>query len=116
MLEEPGGLFSELAHTWAKAMGVVFAVGAVSGTILSFEMDMLWPMLMERFGEVYGFPFTLEGFACPRSRMGRVPWRSAGGYPVGQYRSPCRTAEGCAVRWRRWPSFCARQHRVPVIT
>jgi cytochrome d ubiquinol oxidase subunit I len=52
-----------LAHTWAKAMGVLFAVGAVSGTILSFEMGMLWPGLMERFGAVYGFPFTLEGFA-----------------------------------------------------
>ena len=52
-----------LAHTWAKAMGVLFAVGAVSGTILSFEMGMLWPGLMERFGEVYGFPFTLEAFA-----------------------------------------------------
>ena len=44
-------------------MGVLFAVGAVSGTILSFEMGMLWPGLMETFGEVYGFPFTLEGFA-----------------------------------------------------
>jgi cytochrome d ubiquinol oxidase subunit I len=52
-----------LAHTWAKAMGVLFAVGAVSGTILSFEMGMLWPGLMARFGEIYGFPFTLEGFA-----------------------------------------------------
>lgn len=52
-----------LAHTWAKAMGVLFAVGAVSGTVLSFEMGMLWPGLMSRFGEVYGFPFTLEGFA-----------------------------------------------------
>jgi cytochrome d ubiquinol oxidase subunit I len=52
-----------LAHTWAKVMGVLFAVGAVSGTILSFEMGMLWPRLMERFGEIYGFPFTLEGFA-----------------------------------------------------
>jgi cytochrome bd ubiquinol oxidase subunit I len=55
--------YLELAHTWAKAMGVLFAVGAVSGTILSFEMGMLWPGLMERYGEVYGFPFTLEGFA-----------------------------------------------------
>jgi cytochrome d ubiquinol oxidase subunit I len=52
-----------LAHTWAKAIGVLFAVGAVSGTILSFEMGMLWPGLMSRFGEIYGFPFTLEGFA-----------------------------------------------------
>ncbi|HET9254669.1 MAG TPA: cytochrome ubiquinol oxidase subunit I [Pseudonocardiaceae bacterium] len=52
-----------LARTWAKALGVLFAVGAVSGTILSFEMGMLWPGLMARFGQIYGFPFTLEGFA-----------------------------------------------------
>jgi cytochrome bd ubiquinol oxidase subunit I len=52
-----------LARKWSKAMGVLFAVGAVSGTILSFEMGMLWPGLMDRFGEIYGFPFTLEGFA-----------------------------------------------------
>src|SRR5689334_6445251 len=56
-------ILESLAHTWAKAMGVLFAVGAVSGTILSFEMGMLWPGLMSRFGAVYGFPFTLEGFA-----------------------------------------------------
>src|SRR4051794_33625834 len=54
---------NRLAHTWARAMGVLFAVGAVSGTVLSFEMGMLWPGLMSRFGEVYGYPFTLEGFA-----------------------------------------------------
>ncbi len=54
---------TELAHTWAKAMGVLFAAGAVSGTLLSFEMGILWPGLMSRFGEVFGFPFVLEGFA-----------------------------------------------------
>lgn len=53
----------ELAHTWAKAMGVLFAAGAVSGTLLSFEMGILWPGLMEPFGEVFGFPFVLEGYA-----------------------------------------------------
>ncbi|GLZ27960.1 cytochrome ubiquinol oxidase subunit I [Lentzea sp. NBRC 105346] len=52
-----------LAHKWAKAMGVLFAAGAVSGTLLSFEMGILWPGLMGRFGEVFGFPFVLEGFA-----------------------------------------------------
>jgi cytochrome d ubiquinol oxidase subunit I len=52
-----------LAHTWAKAMGILFAAGAVSGTLLSFEMGILWPGLMDRFGEVFGFPFVLEGFA-----------------------------------------------------
>jgi cytochrome d ubiquinol oxidase subunit I len=55
--------FTALARTWAKAMGVLFAAGAVSGTLLSFEMGILWPGLMDRFGETYGFPFVLEGFA-----------------------------------------------------
>jgi cytochrome d ubiquinol oxidase subunit I len=52
-----------LARRWARAMGVLFAVGAVSGTILSFEMGLLWPGLMGRFGQLIGLPFTLEGFA-----------------------------------------------------
>jgi cytochrome bd ubiquinol oxidase subunit I len=52
-----------LARRWAKALGVLFAVGAVSGTILSFEMGILWPGLMDRFGAVFGFPFALEGIA-----------------------------------------------------
>ncbi len=52
-----------LAHQWARAVGVLFAVGAVSGTILSFEMGLLWPGLMGVYGEVFGFPFMLEGFA-----------------------------------------------------
>ena len=53
----------DLAHTWAKAMGVLFAAGAVSGTLLSFEMGILWPGLMNTYGEIYGFPFVLEGFS-----------------------------------------------------
>jgi cytochrome bd ubiquinol oxidase subunit I len=53
----------ELAHTWAKAMGVLFAAGAVSGTLLTFEMGILWPGLMNRYGEIFGFPFVLEGFS-----------------------------------------------------
>jgi len=52
-----------LARTWAKVAGVLFAVGAVSGTILSFEMGILWPRLMGEFGAVFGLPFALEGFA-----------------------------------------------------
>ncbi|MEU6644909.1 cytochrome ubiquinol oxidase subunit I [Saccharomonospora sp. NPDC046836] len=56
-------LYRTLAHRWAKAMGVLFAVGAVSGTILSFEMGVLWPGLMQTYGQVIGLPFTLEGFA-----------------------------------------------------
>ncbi|USX53771.1 cytochrome ubiquinol oxidase subunit I [Lentzea sp. HUAS12] len=56
-------VLNALAHKWAKAMAVLFAAGAVSGTLLSFEMGILWPGLMGRFGEVFGFPFVLEGFA-----------------------------------------------------
>ncbi len=52
-----------LARRWAKAMGVLFAVGAVSGTILSFEMGLLWPGLMGVYGEVIGLPFAMEGIA-----------------------------------------------------
>jgi cytochrome d ubiquinol oxidase subunit I len=52
-----------LARRWAKAMGVLFAVGAVSGTILSFEMGVLWSGLMDHYGAVIGLPFAIEGFA-----------------------------------------------------
>lgn len=52
-----------LAKRWSKTMAVLFAVGAVSGTILSFEMGMLWPGLMGPFGDVIGLPFTLEGIS-----------------------------------------------------
>jgi cytochrome bd ubiquinol oxidase subunit I len=52
-----------LAKKWAKASAVLFAVGAVSGTILSFEMGLLWPGLMSRFGDVIGLPFAMEGIA-----------------------------------------------------
>jgi cytochrome d ubiquinol oxidase subunit I len=50
-----------LAHRWSKVMAVLFAVGAVTGTVLSFEMGLLWPGLMGRFGEVFGVPFAIEG-------------------------------------------------------
>src|ERR1051326_4596322 len=52
-----------LARRWARVMGVLFAVGAVSGTILSFEMGLLWSGLMDHYGSVIGLPFTIEGFA-----------------------------------------------------
>ncbi|WP_245658744.1 cytochrome ubiquinol oxidase subunit I [Microtetraspora malaysiensis] len=52
-----------LARRWAKGIGVLFAVGAVSGTILSFEMGLLWPGLMDVYGQVIGIPFAIEGVA-----------------------------------------------------
>lgn len=50
-----------LARRWSKVMAVIFAVGAVSGTVLSYELGLLWPGLMGRFGAAYGVPFSVEG-------------------------------------------------------
>ena len=50
-----------LARRWSKVMAVIFAVGAVSGTVLSYELGLLWPTLMGRFGPAYGVPFSVEG-------------------------------------------------------
>jgi cytochrome d ubiquinol oxidase subunit I len=50
-----------LAQRWSKVAAVLFAVGAVSGTVLSFELGLLWPRLMGRFGAAYGIPFAVEG-------------------------------------------------------
>jgi cytochrome d ubiquinol oxidase subunit I len=53
----------ELAKKMAKGTSILFAVGAVSGTVLSFELGLLWPSFMGTFGEIVGLPFALEGFA-----------------------------------------------------
>src|SRR3954470_16763458 len=50
-----------LARRWSQVAGVLFAVGAVSGTVLSFELGLLWPGLMGRFGAAFGIPFAIEG-------------------------------------------------------
>src|SRR5207249_10183779 len=50
-----------LAERWSKVAAVTFAVGAVTGTVLSFEMGLLWPGLFSRFGDVIGLPFAVEG-------------------------------------------------------
>jgi len=55
--------FYDLARTWAKGMAILFAVGAVSGTILAFELGLLWPTFMKYAGGIIGLPFSLEGFA-----------------------------------------------------
>jgi cytochrome d ubiquinol oxidase subunit I len=51
----------KLARRWSKVMAVLFAVGAVTGTVLSFELGLLWPRLMGRFGDVFGIGFAIEG-------------------------------------------------------
>ena len=52
-----------LARRWSRAFGILFAVGAVSGTALSFELGLLWPRFMAFSGAIFGLPFTAEGFA-----------------------------------------------------
>src|SRR5215213_9490883 len=52
-----------LAKRWAKGTAILFAVGAVSGTVLSFELGLLWPGFMAFAGPIIGMPFSLEGFA-----------------------------------------------------
>src|SRR6202008_1479191 len=52
-----------LAKRWAKGTTILFAVGAISGTVLSFELGLLWPRFMQYAGAVIGMPFSLEGFA-----------------------------------------------------
>ncbi len=51
----------ELARRWSKAMAVTFAVGAVTGTVLTFEFGLLWPRFMDRFGAAFGIAFAIEG-------------------------------------------------------
>jgi cytochrome d ubiquinol oxidase subunit I len=52
-----------LARRWSHAAAVTFAVGAASGTVLSFEMGLLWPGLTGKYGDVFGLPFMIEGIA-----------------------------------------------------
>jgi cytochrome bd ubiquinol oxidase subunit I len=56
-------LYRAIAKRWSKAMLILFAVGVVTGTILSFEMGLLWPEFMATFADVFGFAFMIEGFS-----------------------------------------------------
>ncbi len=56
-------LYRTLARRWTRIMAALFAVGVITGTILSFEMGMLWPGFMSRFGSVFGLGFAIEGFS-----------------------------------------------------
>ena len=56
-------VYLTLAQRWAKGTAILFAVGAVSGTVLSFELGLLWPGFMGYAGAIIGMPFSLEGFA-----------------------------------------------------
>ena len=56
-------VYLTLAKRWANGTAILFAVGAVSGTVLSFELGLLWPAFMGYAGAIIGMPFSLEGFA-----------------------------------------------------
>ena len=58
-------VYLDLAQRWAKGTAILFAVGAVSGTVLSFELGLLWPKFMAFAGSIIGLPFGLE--ASPSS-------------------------------------------------
>lgn len=56
-------VYLDLAKAWAKGVAIFFATGAVSGTVLSFELGLLWPTFMEHAGPIFGMPFSWEGTA-----------------------------------------------------
>ena len=85
-----------LARRWSKAFGILFAVGAVSGTVLSFELGLLWPGLMGTYGAAFGIPFAVEGlFFFLEAIFVAI-------YLYGW------------KRMRAWPHFCARARRFRV--
>lgn len=56
-------VYLDLAKRWSRGAAILFAVGAVSGTVLAFELGLLWPAFMAKAGAIIGMPFSLEGFA-----------------------------------------------------
>jgi adenylate kinase family enzyme len=56
-------LYLTLARSWSRVLVALFAVGVITGTILSFEMRLLWPNFMATFGSVFGLGFAIEGFS-----------------------------------------------------
>src|SRR5437016_8360436 len=56
-------LYLTLARRWTRVMVALFAVGVITGTVLSFEMGLLWPNFTGTFGSVFGLGFAIEGFS-----------------------------------------------------
>jgi cytochrome bd ubiquinol oxidase subunit I len=56
-------VYKNLTKAWSKGVAIFFATGAVSGTVLSFELGLLWPTFMRHAGPIFGMPFSLEGTA-----------------------------------------------------
>ncbi|SKB39156.1 cytochrome d ubiquinol oxidase subunit I [Parapedobacter luteus] len=62
-LKTGNAIYKGLTKAWSKGVAILFATGAVSGTMLSFELGLLWPTFMEHAGPIFGMPFSLEGTA-----------------------------------------------------
>jgi cytochrome bd ubiquinol oxidase subunit I len=62
-LKKKDTVYLELTKMWMKGVAILFAVGAVSGTVLSFELGLLWPGFMQHAGAIIGMPFSWEGTA-----------------------------------------------------
>src|SRR5260370_1403415 len=93
-------VYLALTKRWAKGTAILFAVGAVSGTVLSFELGLLWPGFMRYAGAIIGMPFSLEGFAFFTEAI------FLGIYLYGRTRLPPRAhlfpaAVAPLSRWRR---------------
>ena len=62
-LRTKDAVYKSLTKAWSKGVAIFFATGAVSGTVLSFELGLLWPNFMQHAGPIFGMPFSLEGTA-----------------------------------------------------
>jgi cytochrome d ubiquinol oxidase subunit I len=62
-LKKKESVYLDVTKAWSKGVAIFFATGAVSGTVLSFELGLLWPGFMEHAGPIFGMPFSLEGTA-----------------------------------------------------
>ncbi|HTE02384.1 MAG TPA: cytochrome ubiquinol oxidase subunit I [Mucilaginibacter sp.] len=56
-------VYKNITKAWSQGVAIFFATGAVSGTVLSFELGLLWPNFMKNAGPIFGMPFSLEGTA-----------------------------------------------------
>jgi cytochrome d ubiquinol oxidase subunit I len=91
-----------LAERWSRVAAVLFAVGAVSGTVLSFELGLLWPGLMGRYGAAYGLPFGVEGiFFFIEAISSRSTFTGGAGSAPGR-----TSGRVCRSRWPVWAGRC----------
>lgn len=62
-LKKKNPVYEQITRAWARGVAIFFATGAVSGTVLSFELGLLWPEFMKHAGPIFGLPFSMEGAA-----------------------------------------------------